>query len=277
MNDSGGAPQQIRWSAQTHQGRVRRNNEDAYLCLRFDATELTYLGKEGESPLEDFEFLFAVSDGMGGENAGEFASRIVIQSVTDIISREFHQRRESKPNAEKERLLEFCQQIHKHARQVSRHYEECQGMGATLSLGWLQDQTIHIAHLGDSRIYHLPKDGKIAQLTEDHTVTGRLLRAGKISEREARQHPYRNQLEKSIGCQADPVEPQIISVPFQIGDRFVLCSDGITDGLWDTGIDKLIRTPPPYLDGLNPAQGLVKEAMEASGRDNLTAMVIEVE
>jgi len=56
----------------------------------------------------------------------------------------------------------------------------------------------------------------------------------------------------------------------------VLCSDGITDGLWDTGIDKLIRTPPPYLKGLNPAEGLVKEALEASGRDNLTAMVIEV-
>jgi PPM family protein phosphatase len=277
MSETDPSPTTIRWSAQTHQGRVRRNNEDAFLGLRFDASELNYLGKEGESPLDGFEFIFAVSDGMGGENAGEFASRDVIQSITDIISREFHQKRDSLPNVNEERLANFCQQIHDHARRVSRYYEECQGMGATLSLTWLQAGRLFIAHLGDSRIYHLPKEGKITQLTEDHTVTGRMVRAGKLTEREARTHPYRNQLEKSIGCHEGEVEPQIVSVPIRSGDTFVLCSDGITDGLWDSGVEKLVLTPPPYIQDLPPSQRLVKEAMDASGRDNLTAMVIEID
>ncbi len=276
MSDLGGAPLEVHWTAQTHQGRVRRTNEDSFLCLRFDQTDLTFLGKEGESPLNRHEFIFAVSDGMGGENAGDFASNDVIQSVTAIISRNYHQTASSKSHTERERLQEFCQQIHEHASKVSRYYEECKGMGATLSLAWIDSGTLHVLHLGDSRIYHFPVDGGIVQLTEDHTVAGRLFRDGKISEREARNHPYRNQLEKSIGCHSADVNPQITSIPVQKGDRFLLCSDGITDGLWDHSLEKLIRTPPSYLKELTPAEALVKEAMEASGRDNLTALVVEI-
>ena len=277
MSDLEGRPQEVQWTAQTHQGRVRRTNEDSFLCLRFDKTDLTYLGKEGESPLNNHEFIFAISDGMGGENAGDFASKDVTQSVTAIISREYHQATSTKRHTEPEELHKFCQQIHEHAGKVSRHYEECKGMGATLSLGWLDEGNMHVVHLGDSRIYHFPTEGGIIQLTEDHTVPGRLFRAGKISERETRNHPYRNQLEKSIGCHTAEVEPQITSVPLKKGDRFLLCSDGITDGLWDHSLEKIIRTPPPYLKDLTPAEALVKEAMEASGRDNLTALVVKID
>ncbi len=276
MTETGEPAQLIRWTAQTHTGRVRRNNEDSFLCLRFDESELSYLGKEGESPLNPFKFIFAVSDGMGGENAGDFASRDVTQSVSAIISREYHQDAASQPEAENERLRTFCQQIHDHARRVSRFYDECKGMGATLSLAWLDQQTMRIAHLGDSRIYHLPATGGIKQLTEDHTIPGRLFREGKISEREARSHPMRSQLERSIGCHTDPVDPQIISVPIAAGDLFLLCSDGVTDGLWDRSLEKILRTPPPYLKDLSPAEAIVKESLEASGRDNLTAVVLEV-
>ncbi|MCS1406911.1 MAG: putative protein phosphatase 2C-type [Verrucomicrobia subdivision 3 bacterium] len=277
MTSPNSSPRRLAWSAQTHQGRVRRNNEDAFLGLRFDRRELTYLGKEGEAVINEHEFIFAVSDGMGGENAGEFASKVVLQTVINLVSREFHQKTQEEHLKPGKLLYDFCQRIHEHARDVSRYYEECRGMGATLSLCWLQKGLAHIAHLGDSRIYYLPQDGQIQQLTDDHTVTGRLVREGCLSEQEARRHPRRHQLERSIGCHPDPVQPQIIATPFIPGDHFLICTDGITDGVWNHGIEKFIHHPPPYLVGLPPAQRLVKEALEASGRDNLTALVLKVQ
>ncbi len=276
MNAADPALLQLAWSAQTHQGRVRQNNEDAFLGLRFDHQELTFLGKEGAVAIDPHEFIFAVSDGMGGEKAGEFASKIVLETVTELVSREFHQKTQERRQAPKTLLRNFCQRIHERARHVSQYYAECRGMGATLSLCWLQKNRAHIIHIGDSRIYHLPKNGPMQQLTEDHTIPGSLMRAGQITEREARNHPYRHQLERSIGCQPGAVEPQITAQTFDAGDCFVLCSDGITDGVWDRGIEKFVCQPPPYLSELPPAQRLVKEALDASGRDNLTAMVLEI-
>lgn len=266
---------QISWSSQSHQGRVRRNNEDAFLGLMFDRQELAFLGDEGEAKMDQHEFIFAVSDGMGGEKAGEFASKIVLETVIELVSREFHQKTQERRQSPEKLLYNFCQRIHERARHVSQFYDECKGMGATLSLCWMLGNQAHVIHVGDSRIYHLPKSGEMRQLTEDHTIPGRLLRAGKISEREARNHPYRSQLERSIGCEG-AVEPQITAQTFDVGDFFVLCSDGITDGVWNRGIEKFVCHPPPYLAELPPAQRLVKEALDAGGRDNLTALVLQV-
>lgn len=269
------APKEFTWTAQTHCGRVRRNNEDAFLALMFDDQEVQYLGKEGEAPAAGNDFIFAVSDGMGGANAGEFASRSALQSMTDLIARQFHQRRSNNRSDHEQRLRDFFQRVHEEAQKMGRHYLECRGMGATLSVGWFSGDSLHIGHVGDSRIYHLPAEGPMRQLTEDHSEAGRLQREGKITEREGRAHPTRHMLERSIGAQPSPVEPQIATVPIARGDRFVFCTDGIVDGVWDNGVEKYIRTPPPYLQGLPPAQRLVKEALEASGRDNLTALVVE--
>jgi len=148
-------------------------------------------------------------------------------------------------------------------------------MGATLSLCWFVENRVHVGHIGDSRIYHFPKGNGMHQLTEDHTRVGRMRREGLLNEREARTSPYKHQLERSLGSHPDPVEPQIKTLDFQEGDRFVLCTDGITDGLWDHSVEKIITTPPPYLMDLCPAERLIREAKDSSGRDNLTAMVIE--
>lgn len=266
---------EFRWTGQTHCGRVRRNNEDAFLALMFDAQEVHYLGKEGEAPAEGHEFIFAVSDGMGGANAGEFASRSALQTMTDLISREFHQGSRDSREDREQRLREFFERAHQEVQNMGRHYLECRGMGATLSVGWFSGNTLLIGHVGDSRIYQIPAKGGMKQLTEDHTEAGRLRRNESITEREARKHPTRHLLERSIGAQPHPVEPQIATFPVSPGDQFVLCTDGIIDGVWDNGMEKYIRIPPPYLQDLPPAQRLVKEAMEASGRDNLTALVVE--
>lgn len=265
----------LKWSAQTHMGRVRRNNEDAFLILTFDAQEVRYLGKDGEAELAGNSFIFAVSDGMGGAKAGEFASRVVLTTVTDLISREFHQKASGKVPDQPRLLGDFCRRIHAEVERVGRYYEECRGMGATLSLVWIVDRHLHFVHVGDSRIYRFPAEGGLVQLSEDHSVVGRLRREGKLDERGARKHPERNLLEQSIGSGVGEIEPQVGTVAIEPGDRFVICSDGVTDGIWDHSLEKYVRNPPPYLKGLAPAPRLIKEALESSGRDNLTAIVID--
>jgi protein phosphatase len=149
-------------------------------------------------------------------------------------------------------------------------------MGATLSLAWFTPGWCYFGHLGDSRIYHLPAAGGIKQVTHDHTYVGWLRREGKLNEREARAHPGKNSLNQALGAQHQFVEPQIGAVGCQAGDRFLICSDGLIDGLWDARLEDVIRQGRPGPDGETVAQRLVREAVEASGRDNATAVVIEI-
>lgn len=149
-------------------------------------------------------------------------------------------------------------------------------MGATLSLCWFTPDWMHFAHIGDSRIYYLPASGGITQLTHDHSHVGWLRRTGRINEREARMHPGKNSLQNALGAGHQFVDPQVGSVGFRPGDRFLVCSDGLVDGLWDKNLEELIRTPSLAQSACTPAPRLIGESLEASGRDNLTAVVIEV-
>ena len=149
-------------------------------------------------------------------------------------------------------------------------------MGATLTLAWLSPGRLYFAHLGDSRLYHLPANGALVQLSHDHTHVGWLRRQGKLNEREARSHPMRNALHQSLGAGHQFAEPQLGFVDHQPGDRFVLCSDGVIDGLWDRHLAELLTEPSPERADQPAAQRLVEEAVKNSGRDNATAVVVEV-
>ena len=270
-------PGRLRWTAQTDPGRYRRHNEDAFLALTFDRREARYLGKTGQGRLSDGDYMFAVSDGIGGAVAGEFVSQLAVKTVMALVSKAFHQTARSVPAQAVDLLPEFCRDIHRRAIQVSEPYPECRNMGATFSLAWFQKDALAIAHVGDSRVYRLPPSGGIEQITIDHTLPGRLKREGKITEREARDHPQRNKLEMAIGGGLADITPQIEQFALEPGARFALCTDGVTDGLWDHAVEKLIRTPPPYLEGVSAADRLIREARDASGRDNLTAIVVDFE
>lgn len=148
-------------------------------------------------------------------------------------------------------------------------------MGATLSLGWLTPGWLYFAHVGDSRIYHLPAAGGLAQLTHDHTHVGWQRRTGRINEREARSHPGRVSLQQALGAGYQVMDPHIGAVDVQCGDRLLFCTDGLVDGLWDRRIEESIRHPDPAHVALPPARRLVEEARESS-RDNLTAVVVEL-
>jgi protein phosphatase len=266
----------VRWSGLTHVGRVRPNNEDVFLALTFDEREVRFLGKTGEATLADADFIFAVSDGMGGAKSGEFASRFAVDRITRLLPRRFRLAPEKMAGRFAEILGELFAAIHSDLLKLGFSYEECAGMGATLTLAWLTPGRLYFAHIGDSRLYHLSRDGGLTQLSQDHTHVGWLRRQGKLNEREARAHPMRNALHQSLGAGHQFAEPHLGFVDHQPGDQFVLCSDGVTDGLWDRQLEELVRTPPPERAGQSPAQRLVEEAVAQSGRDNATAVVIEL-
>lgn len=267
---------QVVWSGMTDKGRFRKNNEDAFLALTVDEQGVHYLGKEGHAVLGASDFIFAVSDGMGGANAGEFASKIAVDKIFNLISRRFRPAAPGFRRGGIEILRELLEQIHAEMQSMSSHYDECKGMGATLSLCWITPGRTHFAHIGDSRIYYIPNNASIIQLTEDHSYVGRLLRAGKITEYQARTHPKRNVLDQVLGGNVQTIDPQVGSVIPEAGDRIVLCTDGINDALSNRNIEMLMVNPPDRAADKCLSQRLVDESYEESGRDNLTAVVVEL-
>ena len=257
------------WSGCSDRGK-RPNNEDAFLGLRFTPEEVHRLGKYGRAPLAPHQFVFAVCDGMGGARAGDFASKIAVEKITLLLPR-------ANPRVPvAETLTHLTREIHWALAYLGSCYDECAGMQTTLSLGWFTPGRMHFSHVGDSRVYHLPADGgALRQLTEDDTHVGWLFRQGKLTEWEARNHPRRNVLQKALGGDNRYVDPQTGSVECRPGDRFLFCSDGLSEGLREERLTELLRTPPGEEEDTT-ARRLVADAVRNDGRDNTTALVVEV-
>jgi PPM family protein phosphatase len=267
----------LKWSGCSDIGRVRKNNEDSFLGLQFDAREIFRLGKFGEASLEKMDFTFAVCDGMGGALAGEYASRIAVEKITTLLPRAFQQSARGLNAGFSDVLTELFAQIHRALVFVGGSYEECEGMQTTLSVCWFTPGRMYFGHIGDSRIYHLPRRKKeIKRLTEDDTHVGWLFRSGKITEYGARTHPHRNALQRALGGANRFVDPQAGAVAFERGDIFLLCTDGLVEGLDDRQLAEILREPQSSKEISNPAQLLVEASVANSGRDNTTALVIQV-
>ncbi len=270
MNDENSRTKTLRWSGMTDKGRYRANNEDAFLALTFDSQVVNYLGKIGDGSLEATDYVFAVSDGMGGAKSGEFASKIAVEKITRLLPRAFKQGAEGLRSGFSDVLVELYESIHKELLALGKCYDECSGMGATLSLCWFTPEWLFFGHIGDSRIYYFPHDGPMKQLTDDHSFVGWQRRQGQLTEREARNHPRKSILTKSLGAGHQYVEPQVGAVGFEPGDKFLICSDGIVDGLWDSRLESLSR------ESTMDAPTLIKEALDGGSRDNVTALLIEM-
>ena len=267
-------PADLRWSGLTHPGKVRPNNEDAFLALSFNGADVRFLGKVGSASLTESDYVFAVSDGMGGAKSGEFASRITVDKIIGLLPKSFRQRAHGGAPDFQDVLPELYLAIHRDLTTLARSYQECVGMGATLTLAWFSPGWLYYAHIGDSRLYYLAAEGPLKQLSQDDSQVGWLRRQGKLTEREARTHPRKNILNKALGAGHQFIEPQIGAVSCQAGDRFLLVTDGVTDGLWDHHLEEILRQPDAVI---TPAQQLINEALERSGRDNSTAVVVEME
>lgn len=266
----------LRWFGHSDRGKIRPNNEDSFLGLQFDGEELYRLGRLGEAPTGHKDFAFAVSDGMGGAKSGEFASRITVDKITRLLPRSFKQSAAGIQVGFEDVLTELYHQIHAALTDLGKSYEECRGMGATLTLCWFTPAWMYFAHVGDSRLYYLPAgEQALKQLSHDDTHVGWLLRNGQINERQARSHPRRSVLQKALGAGNQFVDPQLGAVAYEPGDTFLLCTDGLTDGIYDGQLADLLRVPTAAEAEQTPALRLVTTAVKQSGRDNTTALVIE--
>ncbi len=265
----------LQWSGRTDRGRVRPNNEDAFLGLQFDAREVHHLGAIGEGATSHLDFAFAVSDGMGGARAGEYASRIAVDTITRLLPRSYRLSAVGLVAGFADVLEELFVKVHETLARLGRSSEECAGMEATLCLCWFTPGQMYFGHIGDSRLYYLPAQSTgIQQLTHDDTHVGWLFRNGKLSEREARGHPRRHLLQKALGGSNQFVTPQVGSVPYEAGDMFLLCTDGLVEGLYDSHLTEFLRAPESGPTEGSVAHWLVEESLARNGRDNITALVI---
>jgi serine/threonine protein phosphatase PrpC/predicted Ser/Thr protein kinase len=268
----------LKWSGYTDRGKYRPNNEDSLMTVAFNHGDFIYLGREGAAHTGDFDYVFAVSDGMGGERSGEYASRFALENITKLLPRRYELSLVHNRSGIKECLKDLFLGTHMQLTALGRHYDEGRNMGATLSMLWYVAGWFYFGHIGDSRIYHIPQGGKLRQLTQDHTYVGWLRSRGELNEREARYHPRKNVLTQSLGSGNQFVNPQIGELKAEAGDRYLLCTDGVTEGLWDRALQDILDEAANHPTDVNASAAvkIVRTAVDENGRDNATAIVIEV-
>jgi protein phosphatase len=211
--------------------------------------------------------LFIVADGMGGHAGGEIASSMVVTALEEWITT-----RGSGTNPE-EALLLATQEANTRVYEAQSQKPELAGMGSTLTALSLQGDRYYIAHVGDSRAYRL-REGKLEQLTRDHSLVWHLFENGVIRKNDLVTHPQKNLITRSIGPHPD-VEIDMEQGELYEGDVFLLCSDGLTDVISDEGISEALadtRKTPQEL-----GEGFVSSANAAGGPDNITVIVVRLE
>ena len=255
---------------------MRPNNEDSFLALTFDGREMQFLGRVGETTVDPNDCIFAVSDGMGGANSGEFASRLTVDGITRLLPKGFRLSAAGLSSGFSDLLEELFGEYSLRSDPARFPLRGVPGHGRNA-----ESVLVH-ARMDVLRSYRrqphlLPaQERAVAQLTRDDTHVGWLFRNGKLNEREARTHPRRSALEQALGASNQFIEPQIGAVGLQDGDRFLICSDGLIDGLWDRHIEEHLTDGGD--ESLDPGLSdlLVATAVENSGQDNTTALVIEI-
>jgi len=243
------------FASMTHRGQVRKKNEDAFCSWDPDDDRLRR--KRGS--------LFVVADGMGGHQGGEVASRIAV----DEIRRAYYSSPQKDPG---KALCEAFAVANRAIIEESLKESSLFGMGTTCTAMALVEGKAYFAHVGDSRAYLL-RDGKLRQITSDHSLVWDMVRSGVISEREAENHPQRNIITRSLGSAADTAADSP-ATPLEVreGDVFLLCSDGLTTLVKDAEIEKLLAAAEPA----QAVKALVGLANERGGRDNITVQVVKV-
>ena len=226
----------------THVGKVRKNNEDAITII------------EPET--------FVVADGMGGQAAGEVASQMLIDVTTKYLS--------AVPAPFNEEILKNAiQKSNAAILSMAEDNPNYRGMGTTATILHIYNQRAFFAHVGDSRIYRL-RNKNFEQLTQDHSYVEEMVRAGEITETEARVHPMKNVLTQAVGVFED-IKIDTKNFPVEIGDIFLLCTDGLTNMVSDEEISEILITAE------NPAENLIQSALDYGGHDNVSVIVVGVD
>jgi protein phosphatase len=219
----------------------------------------------------------AVCDGLGGQNAGEVASQLSIETIGAFLIRS-HQDKEitwpyglvAQLSFDGNRLLTAIGLANKRVFRVADQQPEYSGLGTTVVAAIVRNATLTVAWVGDSRAY-LIRGGKLQRLTEDHTWVNMAVREGTITREEAEKHPWKHVLTRAIGSR-ETVQSDIIEQLLEPEDIVLLCSDGLTTMLDDAQILTLLSPPPSTLP--EGARKLVDAALEAGGKDNVTVILM---
>lgn len=233
-------------AARTSVGRVRSSNEDAF----------GYRPEHG---------IYIVCDGMGGAAGGEIASRMAVDIVIGQMSEE--------PGTDgRDRLHKAIAEANGAVLERADREPGLSGMGTTLVALLLGEVSALVAHAGDSRCYRL-RGGKLERITQDHSLVDEQMRLGAMTAEEAERSPFRSVITRAIGTQASVTE-DVVELAVEREDVFLLCTDGLTREVDEGAIRRILATGN---DAERAAQALVDAAVEAGGRDNVTALVVQIQ
>jgi protein phosphatase len=231
-----------RSASATDPGRKRRQNEDAFVL---------------RPPL------FAIADGMGGARAGEIASALAACALNDS----------SAQAGGEQYVKQLVQEANRRVHERASNDPSTSGMGTTMTVALVEPSgEITFGHVGDSRAYML-RDGRLEQLTDDHSLVAELVRRGELSERDAEVHPQRSVITRALGTDPD-VDVDAFTWQPQDGDIYLLCSDGLSDMVSGEAIEDVLRRHSSDLDAA--AKALVREANRGGGDDNITAVLFQM-
>ena len=225
-------------ASRTDVGRVRKSNQDALII--------------GEG-------IAGVADGMGGHNGGEIASG----ETRDGILRELQGK-----TPDRQVLEEAVKKVNLEVWERQEKDAALTGMGTTLTLLWPGEKEMLIAQVGDSRAY-LIRDGKMRQVTEDHSLVGDMVRRGVLTEEQAACHPMRNYITRAVGTE-DAIEVDLYCEERKKGDRWLICSDGLYSQITKTALEEAAQTEDPE----TAADRLLQAALEGGGKDNITLILM---
>jgi len=235
----------MRFAVASDVGKHRQINEDSYLV---------------DEPI------FAVADGMGGHSAGEIASAVALQAVRKKL------RKLDEEKGIPELLIQSIREANTAVFQKSSQKAEQRGMGTTLTVAVLCEDTCYIGHIGDSRAYLL-RDKKLSQITEDHSLVAEMVKEGVLSPGEAEAHPQRSVLTRAVGIEPS-VQIDTSTSKIQPKDRILLCTDGLTAMLSDAEIVQILNQPEePKLI----CAKLIDMANQHGGTDNTTVILLDID
>lgn len=239
----------IKSYAITDIGRKRQLNQD-----------FIYLS---ETPIGNLPNVFIVADGMGGHNAGDYASRYAVETVVEEIGASF----EKNPVKIMGRAIDKANAM---IRQKAREDVSLNGMGTTMVIATCMGRYLEVANVGDSRLY-VVHENRIEQVTQDHSLVEEMVRMGGIDRASARNHPDKNIITRAIGAR-DYIEADFFNLELQTGDMILLCSDGLTNMIEDDVIYRILTNGRSLK---NRVEELVETANQNGGKDNISVIVIE--
>ena len=216
-------------------------------------------------PLGNMPNLFVVADGMGGHNAGDYASKCTTETIVSEIRDSF----EKNPTIIVEKAIHVA---NARIREDAAGDEALFGMGTTLVVATVIGKFLQVANVGDSRLYIIGKRRVIRQITRDHSLVEEMIRLGGLKREEARKHPDKNIITRAIGAK-DDVEPEFFTEELKDGDIILMCSDGLSNMLDDKEIEKIVKSKD-FEELTQKGDALINAANNHGGKDNIGVVLI---